>query len=94
MPEMQLPKWGDLNINERHKLLGELIDAMIYSGEAVQLLKVTVEQFRLMGYVRSIILPQDDPEDWGNVNDEVDDVCPECDGKGCEECTIILNNEL
>jgi hypothetical protein len=24
MPEMQLPKWGDLNINERHKLLGEL----------------------------------------------------------------------
>jgi hypothetical protein len=58
MSEMQLPKWGDLNINERHKLLGELIDAMIYSGEAVQYLKVTVEQFRLMGYVRSVILPQ------------------------------------
>jgi len=58
MSEMQLPKWGDLNINERHKLLGELIDAMIYSGEAVQYLKVTVEQFRSMGYVRSVILPQ------------------------------------
>jgi len=58
MSEMQLPKWGDLNINERHKLLGELIDAMIYSGEAVQHLKVTVEQFRSMGYVRSVILPQ------------------------------------
>ena len=60
MSEMQLPKWGDLNINERHKLLGELIDAMIYSGEAVQYLKVTVEQFRSMGYVRSVILPQNE----------------------------------
>ena len=60
MSEMQLPKWGDLNINERHKLLGELIDAMIYSGEAVQYLKVTVEQFRMMGYVRSVILPQNE----------------------------------
>jgi hypothetical protein len=60
MSEMQLPKWGDLNINERHKLLGELIDAMIYSGEAVQYLKVTVEQFRLMGYIRSVILPQNE----------------------------------
>jgi hypothetical protein len=60
MSEMQLPKWGDLNTIERHKLLGELIDAMIYSGEAVQHLKVTVEQFRLMGYVKSIILPQNE----------------------------------
>ena len=58
MSEMQLPKWGDLNINERHKLLGELIDAMIYSGEAVQHLKVTVEQFRAMGLIKSIILPE------------------------------------
>jgi hypothetical protein len=82
MSEMQLPKWGDLNTYERHKLLGELIDAMIYSGEAVQHLKITVEQFRLMGYVRSVILPQNET------------TCPECDGRGCEECTIILNNEL
>ena len=58
MSEMQLPKWGDLNTIERHKLLGELIDAMIYSGEAVQQLKVTVEQFRAMGLIKSIILPE------------------------------------
>ena len=58
MSEMQLPKWGDLNINERHKLLGELIDAMIYSGEAVQHLQLTVEQFRAMGLIKSIILPE------------------------------------
>jgi len=81
MPEMQLPKWGDISTYERHKLIGELIDAMIYHGEAVQHLKVTVEQFRLMGYIRSVIMPENER-------------CPECDGKGCEECTIILNNEL
>jgi len=84
MSQMPLPKWGDLSTYERHKLLGELIDSMIYSGEALQHLKVTVEQFRLMGYVRSIILPDNDHND----------LCPECNGKGCEECTIILNNEL
>ena len=61
MPEMSLPKWGNLNTYERHKLLGELIDAMIYSGEAVQHLQITVEQFRLMGYIRSVIMPQDEP---------------------------------
>jgi hypothetical protein len=60
MSEMPLPKWGDLNTVERHKLLGELIDAMIYSGEAVEHLQATVEQFRLMGYVKSIILPQNE----------------------------------
>jgi hypothetical protein len=58
MSEMQLPKWGDLNINERHKLLGELIDAMIYHGEAVQHLQLTVEKFKMLGYVKSIILPE------------------------------------
>jgi len=58
MPEMPLRKWMDLNTYDRHKLLGELIDAMIYSGEAVEILQATVEQFRLMGYVKSIILPE------------------------------------
>jgi hypothetical protein len=33
---------------------------MIYSGEAVQHLQATVEQFRMLGYVRSIILPQNE----------------------------------
>lgn len=57
-----LPKWGDLTPYERHKLLGELIDSMIYSGEALQHLKVTVEQFRLMGFVKSIILPENEEQ--------------------------------
>ena len=85
MSEMQLPKWGDLNTYERHKLLGELIDAMIYSGEAVQHLKITVEQFRLMGYVRSVIMPQNEPQL---------DECPNCDGKGCNDCTFLKPTEL
>ena len=55
---MQMPKWGDLNTQQRHKLLGELIDAMIYSGEAVEHLQSTVENFRAMGLIKSIILPE------------------------------------
>jgi hypothetical protein len=62
MSEMPLPKWGDLTPYERHKLLGELIDSMIYSGEAVFHLRAKVEQFRLMGYVRSVILPQNEEQ--------------------------------
>ena len=78
MSNSTLPKWGDLNTFERHKLLGELIDAMIYSGEAVQHLKVTVEQFRMMGWVRSVILP----------DMQTDQTCPHCESKGCPECVI------
>ena len=78
----QLPKWMDLTTQERHKLLGELIDAMIYSGEAVHYLSTSVEQFRAMGWVRSVIMP-----------DAIEQPCPECEGKGCDECVIILNNE-
>jgi len=84
MENNALPKWGDLNTYERHKLVGELIDSMIYSAEALQHLQATIEQFRLMGYVRSIIMPQNKPQE----------VCPECDGKGCNECVIILNDEI
>ena len=84
MSQMPLPKWGDLNTYERHKIIGELIDSMIYSGEALQHLKLTVEQFRLMGFVGSVILPQNEP----------DEVCPNCEGIGCNDCVIILNDEL
>jgi hypothetical protein len=64
----QLPKWGDLNTYERHKLLGELIDAMIYSGDAVHHLQVSVEQFRAMGWIRSIIMPKEDITIYTNQN--------------------------
>jgi hypothetical protein len=57
MPEMSLPKWPEMNQHDRHLLLGELIDAMIYSGHAVVILKDCVEGFRAAGYIKSIILP-------------------------------------
>ena len=57
MPEMLLPKWPEMNTIERHRLIGELIDAMIYSGAAVAVVKDCVEAFRAAGYIKSIILP-------------------------------------
>ena len=60
MPQMPMPKWPEMNTIERHKLIGELIDAMIYSGQAVAILKDCVEGFRAAGYIKSIILP--DPQ--------------------------------
>lgn len=57
MSEMSLPKWPEMNTIERHKLIGELIDAMVYSGQAVVILKDCVEGFRAAGYIKSIILP-------------------------------------
>ena len=60
MPKMPLPKWTEMNQHDRHLLIGELIDAMIYSGNAVAVLKDCVEGFRSAGYIKSIILP--DPE--------------------------------
>jgi hypothetical protein len=57
---MPLPKWTEMNQHDRHLLIGELIDAMIYSGNAVAVLKDCVEGFRSAGYIKSIILP--DPE--------------------------------
>lgn len=77
MKRETLPKWGDLNTLERHRLVGELIDAMIYSGEAVMELKTTVERFKLLGYVRSVILPTND--------------CHHCDGEGCGYCVNTEN---
>ena len=59
MPEMSLPKWTELNTIERHKLIGELIDAMVYSGQAVAILKDCAEGFRADGYIKSVILPDD-----------------------------------
>lgn len=58
MSEMQMPKWMELTTIERHTLLGELVDAMIYSEEAVLILRLTVEEFRKRGLIKSVILPE------------------------------------
>ncbi len=57
-PETEgLPTWCDLVQHERHTLLGELVDAMIYSGKAVLEVQQLVEKFKTAGYVRSVIFP-------------------------------------
>lgn len=58
MNNKPLPTWCEMTQVDRHKLLGELIDAMIYSGNAVLELEMMVEKFRTAGYVKSIILPE------------------------------------
>jgi len=57
MSQMSCHKWPEMNTIERHRLIGELIDAMIYSENAVAILKDCVEGFRAAGYIKSIILP-------------------------------------
>jgi hypothetical protein len=58
MSKVQMPKWMELTTIERHTLLGELVDAMIYSEDAVLVLRLTVEEFRSRGLIKSVILPE------------------------------------
>jgi hypothetical protein len=51
------PTWCDLIQQERYQLLGELIDAMIYSPEAVIEVQQLVNSFKNRGLVKSIINP-------------------------------------
>ena len=60
MSKMQMPKWMELTTVERHTLLGELVDAMIYSEDAVLVLRLTVEEFRNRGLIKSVILPENE----------------------------------
>jgi len=60
MSKMQMPKWMELTTVERHTLLGELVDAMIYSEDAVLVLRLTVEEFRKRGLIKSVILPENE----------------------------------
>lgn len=53
----KLPTWCETPAPTRHKILGELIDAMIYSGEALMKVEILIEEFRKEGLVKSIILP-------------------------------------
>jgi len=59
MQDNKLPTWCELVPHERHQLLGELVDAMIYSPIAVMTIQSILKSFKKNGYVRSIILPHD-----------------------------------
>ena len=53
----KLPTWCEIPQPTRYILLGELIDAMIYSGEALMQVEILIEEFKRKGLVKSIILP-------------------------------------
>jgi hypothetical protein len=52
----KLPTWCELVPFERHKLLGELIDAMIYEGRAVDEVQNLLRKFKLQGLVKNKLL--------------------------------------
>jgi hypothetical protein len=54
----QSPTWCDMIQQERYQLLGELIDAMIYSPKAVIEVQQLVNSFKERGLVKSIINPK------------------------------------
>lgn len=57
MQENKLPTWCDMLPQERHQMLGELVDAMIYSPVAVMNIKSILKGFKRAGYIKSTILP-------------------------------------
>ena len=57
-------KWTDLPPHERHRLLGEIIDAMIYNGQAVTEVRTLLESFRDRGMIKSVILPDIDSSEF------------------------------
>lgn len=63
MDNIKYPKWMELHPFERHQLLGEIIDAMVYHGEAVEAVRIIRDQFRAMGYIKSTILPPNSEND-------------------------------
>jgi hypothetical protein len=63
MNNKPLPTWCETPAPVRHKILGEIIDAMIYSGEALMKVEILIEEFRKQGFIKSIILPETLPDE-------------------------------
>jgi hypothetical protein len=76
-------KWIDLSTNDRHRMLGQVIDGMIYNYECVNEVREMLSRWDDEGLLKSIILPDSEPEE--------DNMCSHCNGTGegatCEsEC--------
>lgn len=65
-------KWIDLLTNDRHRILGQVIDGMIYHYECVNEVREMLQRWDDNGFLKSIILPDDEP----------DNMCHSCNGTG------------
>ena len=53
---------------DRHELLGKIIDAMIYNDDACVIMRAMVKTFEDMGMIKSVILPKDDSPTYVTIN--------------------------
>ena len=64
-------KWMDLESVERYRIVGQVIDGMIYHAKCVNEVKEMLSNWNDDGLLKSIILP-----------DEEDNMCSSCNGTG------------
>ena len=64
-------KWMDLDTLERYRIVGQVIDGMIYHAECVDEVKEMLERWNDDELLKSIIMPQ-----------EEDNMCSSCNGTG------------
>jgi len=70
--KLKKDKWMDLLTNDRHRILGQVIDGMIYNYECVNEVREMLSRWDDEGFLRSIILPDEEP----------DNMCNSCNGTG------------
>lgn len=57
---MELNKWAQKTAHEKQIFLAKLVDAMVYSDVATNLLESTLNYFEEFGFIKSVILPEND----------------------------------
>ena len=71
-PQLKKEVWMDLLTNDRHMILGQVIDGMIYHYECVNEVREMLQRWDENGLLKSIILPESEP----------DNMCQSCNGTG------------
>jgi hypothetical protein len=52
-----MSKFMELPTVERYEIVGKLVDAMIYSEEALAILREDIKYFERMGYIKGLMFP-------------------------------------
>ena len=67
-------KWMDLEPLERYRIVGQVIDGMIYHPECVNEVKEMLSRWNDDELLKSIIMPDSEPDE--------DNMCSSCNGTG------------